>query len=91
MLDRITRIARGLVRGPDEVVIACGSLVEGLGNAASDIDLLVIEPGTTETARAEDRPGVPLTEQTIGEDARRPATRTAWWTPSGCPAGTCWR
>jgi hypothetical protein len=67
VLDRITRIAGGLVCGPDEVVIACGSLVEGLGNAASDIDLLVVEPGTTETARAKDRPGVPLTAETIAE------------------------
>ena len=67
VLERITRIAEGLVRGPDEIVIACGSLVEGLGNAASDIDLLVIEPATAETARAKDRPGVPLAEETIAD------------------------
>lgn len=65
--ERITRIAEGLVRGPDEIVIACGSLVEGLGNAASDIDLLVVEPGTTETGRAKDRTGVPLAAETIAE------------------------
>ncbi len=65
--ERITGIAAGLVRGPEEIVIACGSLVEGLGNASSDIDLLVIEPTTTETARAKDRAGVPLAEETIAD------------------------
>jgi hypothetical protein len=71
VLDRITGIARGLVRTPAEIVIACGSLVEGLGNAASDIDLLVIEaptgPGADDPARAKDAPGVPLTEATIAD------------------------
>ena len=57
VLERITRIAAGLVRGPDEIVIACGSLVEGLGNAASDIDLLVIEPAGTEPRGPRTAPG----------------------------------
>ena len=85
VLDRITRIARELVRAPDQMVVACGSLVEGLGNAASDIDLLVIDPAGAGTARAKDEPGVPLTVDTLADmlGAGRPELVDAEWVSRG--------